>query len=147
MCGAPARRCSNRKPRSLSVTATPAAEPANIHFDFSMPMEKVLNEVYGPLIGRTPLRQSLETNAVDMGELLTLKNKTDLTKSEAIKALETIIGMNGITVVPVGDKFFKVVQEVTAPMAGGLAHTNGIIVGGAPAAQLTARRSLALPAE
>ena len=34
-------------------------------------------------------------------------------------ALETVMGMNGITVVPIGDKFFKVVTEATAADGGG----------------------------
>src|ERR1019366_3732948 len=62
--------------------------------------------------------------AVDKGALLTLKTQSPLTKSEAIMALETVMGMNGITVVPIGDKFFKVVTDANAPSAAGLAYTN-----------------------
>jgi type II secretory pathway component GspD/PulD (secretin) len=89
-----------------------------------MPFEEVLDTIYAPLIGRTPLRQSTGPAAVDKGALLTLKTATDLTKSEAIMALETLMGMNGITVVPIGDKFFKVVTDTTAGRQGGLAFTN-----------------------
>jgi Mg-chelatase subunit ChlD len=114
-----------------------AGETANINFDFIMPTEKVLNEVYGPLIGRTPLTQSTGPNAIEKGTLLTLKTQTNLTKSEAIMALETALATNGITVVPVGDKYFKVVTGTTAGRIGGLAqiYTNGgVISSGAPTA-------------
>ena len=39
-------------------------------------------------------------------------------------ALETVMGMNGITVVPIGDKFFKVVIEANAATEGGLMISN-----------------------
>jgi general secretion pathway protein D len=89
-----------------------------------MPFEEVLDTIYAPLIGRTPLRQTVGASTVDKGALLTLKTATDLTKSEAIMALETLMGMNGITVVPIGDKFFKVIPDTMAQMAGGLSVTN-----------------------
>ena len=95
----------------------------SIEYSFTEPFDQVLEEIYAPLIGRTALRGG-GTMAVDKGTLLTLKTHTALTRSEAIMALETIMGMNGITVVPIGDKFFKVVTEAQAPMAAGLAYTN-----------------------
>ncbi len=88
-----------------------------------MPFEQVLDEIYAPLIGRTPLRAAAGGLAVDKGALLTLKTQSDLTKSEAIMALETVMGMNGITVVPIGDKFFKVVTDANAAAAAGLAYS------------------------
>ena len=51
---------------------------------------------------------------------VTLKTESPLTRSEAIMALETILGMNGITIVPIGDKFAKVVTEASAPAGGRL---------------------------
>jgi type II secretory pathway component GspD/PulD (secretin) len=113
-------------PPQPAPPGAPAApkEPADIKYNFSMPFEQVLDEIYAPLIGRTPLRQSAGAAAVDKGSLLTLKTATDLTRSEAIMALETLMGMNGITVVPIGDKFFKVVTDTTAGRQGGLAFTN-----------------------
>jgi general secretion pathway protein D len=89
-----------------------------------MPFEQVLEEIYAPLIGRTALRQTVGPAAVDKTSLLTLSTKTDLTKSEAIMALETLMGMNGITIVPIGDKFFKVVTDTAAGRQGGLPYTN-----------------------
>src|SRR5208283_3604326 len=56
--------------------------------------------------------------------LITLKTETNLTKTEAIMALETVMGMNGITIVPIGDKFFKVVVEANAATEGGLMISN-----------------------
>jgi general secretion pathway protein D len=114
------------QPVALPPNPAPSAapEPADIHYNFTMPFEQVLDEIYAPLIGRTPLRAASGGLAVDKGALLTLKTQSDLTKSEAIMALETVMGMNGITVVPIGDKFFKVVTDVNAASAAGLAYTN-----------------------
>jgi general secretion pathway protein D len=53
-----------------------------------------------------------------------LNTQSKLTRSEAIVALETILGMNGVTIIPIGDKFAKVVTESVAPSAGGLISTN-----------------------
>jgi general secretion pathway protein D len=53
-----------------------------------------------------------------------LNTQSKLTRSEAIVALETILGMNGVTIIPIGDKFAKVVTEAVAPSAGGLISTN-----------------------
>ena len=41
-----------------------------------------------------------------------------MTHSEAVKDLETILGMHGITVRPIGDKFYKVVPLGDAPGSG-----------------------------
>ena len=107
-------------PAPAPPPAAPAPpEPADIHYNWTMPIEQLLDEVYAPLVGRTPFRANAGAEAVPKDALITLKTQSDLTKSEAIMALETVMGMNGITVVPIGDKFFKVVTEATAPTEGG----------------------------
>lgn len=77
-----------------------------------MALQQVL-DYYSQLVGRTILRAS----SLPVTTFITLKSQTPLTKSEAIMALETVMAMNGIAVLPVGEKFIKVVQEGMAPQA------------------------------
>jgi len=123
----PVAASTNRAPAAGTNAAAPAAavpaapaEEANIKYNWSMPVEEMLDEIYAPLVGRTPLRAP----TVPKDTLITLKTVHDLTKTEAIMALEAEMGMNGITVVPMGDKFFKVVLEANAPPAGGTIISN-----------------------
>lgn len=96
--------------------AKPAAapEPANISYNWTMPVDQVL-DIYAQLVGRTALHTSAGPMAVVGTSTITLKTQSPLTHTEAVQALETILGMNGITIVPIGEKFFKVVSEATAP--------------------------------
>jgi general secretion pathway protein D len=120
----PSAAPTNRAPAAATNTAPAGAaapaEEANIKYNWSMPVEEMLDEIYAPLVGRTPLRAP----TVPKDTLITLKTVHDLTRTEAIEALEAEMGMNGITVVPMGDKFFKVVLEANAPPAGGTMTSN-----------------------
>jgi general secretion pathway protein D len=102
-----------------------SADPADIHYDFTggIPVQQLL-ELYQELVGRTLLYTTTGTAAVPKDTVITLKTEGGLTHSEAIIAMETILGMNGITIVPIGDKFAKVVSEAGAGGAGGLISTN-----------------------
>ncbi len=64
---------------------------------------------YADLVNRTVLRPSGLAS-----QPITLKTQTDLTKHEAIQALDTVLGMNGIVMINEGDKFVKAVQAATA---------------------------------
>ena len=109
------------QPAATRPNPAPAAppEPADIDYHWSMPVEEVLEDIYAPLVGRTPFRANIGGQAIPKDTLITLKTYSKLTKSEAIIALETVMGMNGITVVPIGDKFFKVVPITAASTVGG----------------------------
>ncbi len=61
-------------------------------------------EIYADLVGRTILRPTALP-----AQMITLKTKTPLTRQEAIQALDTVLAMNGITMINVGDKFVKAV--------------------------------------
>jgi tetratricopeptide (TPR) repeat protein len=101
---------SGAKPSASNTdSAKPNAEVADIMYNFTMPAEKVLTEIYAPLVGRTALEAAAGPTAIDRGALITLHTPSPVTKSTAIKALETVMAMNGIAVVPVGDTLFKVV--------------------------------------
>ncbi|MGC8742634.1 MAG: secretin N-terminal domain-containing protein [Verrucomicrobiia bacterium] len=65
-----------------------------------------LLDFYAELVNRTILRPSQLPDVK-----ITLKSQTDLTRSEAIRAINAVLAMNGITLVDVGDKFVKVVPE------------------------------------
>ncbi|MGO9199429.1 MAG: secretin N-terminal domain-containing protein, partial [Limisphaerales bacterium] len=109
---APASPPAIRNPQSAIRNSSPAApaKPADITFHFSMPADQVLNEVYGPLVGRTLSRTNAPDAANLKNTLITLDTKSALTKSDAITDLEAVLGMNGITVVPVGTNSFRAVN-------------------------------------
>jgi general secretion pathway protein D len=66
-------------------------------------------EVYQELTGRTVLRpNNLPATKIS------IKSQTQLTRREAIAALDSILGMNQITMVPQGEKFVKAVPQAQA---------------------------------
>ncbi len=100
-------------------------EPADITYNFpSVPVGQLL-DLYADLVGRTVLASSSGPSAINLKDTtITLKTQSPLTKTQAIQALEMILGMNGITPVPVGDKFVKVTVEAQAGKEGGPISTN-----------------------
>ncbi len=112
-------------PPAPANAPTNAAEPADIIYNFpGVPVEQLL-DIYADLVGRTLLRASSGPSALNAKDtVITLKTESNLTHSEAIVALEMILGMNGITIIPIGDKFAKVVAEAQAGAAGGIITTN-----------------------
>jgi general secretion pathway protein D len=106
------------------VTSRTNGEVANIEYNFiGVPIKQLL-DIYSDLVGRTLLRATGGPEAVPDTTTITLNTQSKLTRSEAIVALETILGMNGITIVPIGDKFAKVVTEAIAPQVGAEISTN-----------------------
>ena len=118
-------------PAPATPTAAPApdmarqnVEVADISYNFpGVPLKQLL-DIYADLVGRTLLRANQGPEAVPETTTITLSTQSKLTRSEAIVALETILGMNGITIVPIGDKFAKVVTEAMATSAGAQISTN-----------------------
>jgi general secretion pathway protein D len=124
-------------PGAAALPAAPAAsgkgfvpaalvtnEPADIVYNFpGVPVEQLL-DIYADLVGRTLLKSTSGPGAVPKDATIFLKTEGPLTRTEAIEALETILGMNGITIVNIGGKFAKVVSEAAAPGEGGLISTN-----------------------
>ncbi len=92
-----------------------AGEVASYHYNYqAMPLEQIL-EQYSALVGRTLLRGTGLVPTLP----ITLQTQGDLTRDEAILALKTVLAMNGVTFVDIGEKFSKVVLEPQAPTAGG----------------------------
>jgi general secretion pathway protein D len=107
------------------VAAAPKTnEVADIEYHFiAVKIEQLLG-IYADLVGRTLLRATAGPEAVADTTTITLDTQSKLTHSEAVVALETILGMNGITVIPIGEKFAKIVTEANAGSAGGQIATN-----------------------
>ncbi len=71
------------------------------------PLDQVL-QFYSEITGRT-LIKSPGINAT-----ITLRGQTRLTQREALQAIESVLAMNNVTLVPMGEKFLKVVQPTAA---------------------------------
>jgi general secretion pathway protein D len=111
------------------AAATPGAASASVpeetkDYNFpGVPVEQLL-DIYADLVHRTLLRATTGPGAVPKDATIVLQTERPLTRMEAIEALETVLGMNGITIVNIGDKFAKVVSEAQAGGEGGLLSTN-----------------------
>ena len=70
-------------------------------------------EVYQELTGRTVMRpNSLPATKV------TIRSQTPLTRKEAIQALDSILSLNGVAMIPQGEKFVKAVPSTQAGQEG-----------------------------
>jgi general secretion pathway protein D len=121
---APARSVSLPKGTNSVVVLTNAVATTNadgkiteaedIFYNFeNTPLVQVLEE-YSSLVNRTILRSS----QLPITTSITLKTQNYLSKAEAISALETVMAMSGIAIVPIGEKFMKVVTHAEAIGAG-----------------------------
>lgn len=70
-------------------------------------------ELYAMLRQRTILRAANLASPT-----FVLKTQTPLTKTEAIKALDAMLGLNGIAIVDIGDKFAKAAPSASAGQMG-----------------------------
>ncbi len=89
------------------IEAEPEAEETFKATFSGTALDMVMQE-YGQLTGRTVLM------APGVSANITLKSQTDFTKSEYIDAIEGILAMNNIALVPLGTKFVKVVKFTDA---------------------------------
>lgn len=106
-----------QQPPSLPAPPAPAAPAGSaaeklILLNFrDSPLDQVL-EFVADLQGRT-LIKSPGLNAT-----ITLKSQTRLTVREALQAIDTVLAMNNVTLIPMGEKFLKVVQTSAARQEG-----------------------------
>lgn len=96
-------------PALPAVAPVPAKQPEPMipagTMDFKeMPLPEVL-EIYAQLVGRTVIHGPLPQIT------LTLRTQGELTRSEGIQALDSMLAMNNITMIPVGEKFIKVATQ------------------------------------
>jgi general secretion pathway protein D len=113
VAAAPAAAQTGAVPGPLPATPTgDAATPSNGHGDiflkfFNAPIDQIF-EKYSDLTGRTVLRPaSLQAS-------ITIINYTPLNRIEAIQALDGALALNGITMIPQGEKFVKAVLYTMA---------------------------------
>ena len=97
---------------SATIPTSDAAAQSNDRGDiflkfFNAPIDQIL-EKYSDLTGRTVLR------AASLQASITIINYTPLNRVEAIQALDGALALNGITMIPQGEKFVK---AVLYPMA------------------------------
>jgi len=76
------------------------------------PLDQVL-EVYSRLTGRTVLKPASLPAAQ-----ITLKAQSKLTVKETLQALDSVLSLNGIAVIPTGEKFLTVVPAAQADKEG-----------------------------
>lgn len=94
------------------VDPTPEAKNRVINLLFrDSPLDMVLN-LYGELTGRTMIK-SPGINAT-----ITLQGRGELTVTEAMQAIESALAMNNVALVPMGDKFLRVVQPTAVRQEG-----------------------------
>jgi len=92
-------------------------QPGLIDFE-GVELTQVL-DIYAKLVNRTLLRGPLPAAQI------VLKTQTPLTKKEAIQALEAVMALNGVSIVPIGDKFVKVLASDQAGTAGAVIDRSG----------------------
>ena len=80
--------------------------PANVIRFQEADISQIL-EFYAELTGKTLLKSP----QVPLTTKITIRNTTQLTKEEGIDALNTILGLNQIAMVPEGEKFVKVIPQ------------------------------------
>ena len=78
-----------------------------------MPIEQFF-DLYSQYSGRTILRPF----ALPAPQGLTLKASTDLTLREVVEAMDGVLALNGVTMIPMGDKFVKAVPSTLADREG-----------------------------
>ena len=97
-----------------AATPTPAPAQKNEQLfsqSFADAPLEMLVDFYNEWVGRTLIIQA------DLSPTITLKF-SKLTKDEAMQAIETVLSMNGVALVPMGEKFLKVVPIDTARQEG-----------------------------
>ncbi len=82
------------------------------------PLDQVLDN-YAELAGRTILRPA---NLPQVA--ITFKAQTELTVKETLQALDSLLSLNGIAVIPTGEKFLTVVPTAAANLEGAAFNTN-----------------------
>lgn len=93
----------------LAISAPAQENLISLSFE-DAPLEQAV-ELYREWTGRTVIKQA------DLSARITLKGR-QLTQNEAKQAIETVLSMNGVALIPMGDKFLKVVPIANARQEG-----------------------------
>jgi general secretion pathway protein D len=96
----------------LPTPAPAQTEPATIDFEFQgAPITAVL-EWYARLTKRSII------SAPNLAGIINFRSQTKLTQEEAIQALDSVLAINNIAAIPLGDKFLKIVPIPAAKQEG-----------------------------
>lgn len=96
---------------ALLLAAPMAHAEALVNLSFADAPLEMLVDFYNEWTGRTLIIQA------DLSQKITLKSGK-LTQDEAMQAIESVLAMNGVALVPMGDKFLKVVPIANARQEG-----------------------------
>ncbi|MCX7007778.1 MAG: type II secretion system secretin GspD [Kiritimatiellaeota bacterium] len=97
---------SNALAANLAALAgiAPTNADSGVQLNFrDAPLDQLLN-MYGDLTGRTVIKGPM------LNAIITVRSQNALTVPEAIQALESVLALNGIALVPMGTKFAKVTK-------------------------------------
>jgi general secretion pathway protein D len=86
-------------------------------------LDVLLDEYYAPLTGRTMIK------APGVAGTFNFKAREKLTKAEMIQAMDSLLSMNNLALVPLGERFFRVVQIDKAPTEGLAIQRDGLPAG------------------
>ncbi|MBI5799339.1 MAG: hypothetical protein HZA92_01255 [Verrucomicrobia bacterium] len=114
---------ASRAPTDLVLNAAGerTLDPAHTRL-LNQPLEQVM-DLYADLAGRTVLRSP----AVNFDQIkLTLNTKTPLTDREWLQAIDSLLALNQIAVIPIGEKFLTVVPMAAALQEGAAFNTNAV---------------------
>lgn len=92
--------------------ARPTGGEKQLQLNFrDSPLEQVLDMV-AELLGKTIIKSP------GISATITLKSQSRLTVEESLQAIEAVLAMNNITLVPMGEKFLRAVQTAQARQEG-----------------------------
>jgi len=87
-------------------------ETPQIEFEFQGASINAILEWYSRLTNRSII------SAPNLQITVNFRSQTKLTKEDAIQALDSVLAINNIAAIPLGDKFLKIVQITTAKTEG-----------------------------
>jgi general secretion pathway protein D len=89
-----------------------SSEQAVIDFEFQGAPITAILDWYSRLTGRSII------SAPNINAQINFRSQSKLTKDEAIQALDSVLAINNIAAIPLGEKFLKIVQITTAKQEG-----------------------------
>ena len=122
---APAVSAAPAGPGESSLETTTAADGETLYqLKLSnASLDVLLDEYYAPLTGRTMIK------APGVAGTFNFKAREKLTKAEMIQAMDSLLSMNNLALVPLGERFFRVVQIDKAPTEGLAIQRDGLPAG------------------
>ena len=101
-----------RTPPPAPTPAAPAREVPDINFEFQGAPINAILDWYSRLTDRSII------SAPNLNIVVNFRSQSKLTRSEAIQALDSVLAINNIAAIPLGEKFLKIVQINTAKQEG-----------------------------